>query len=100
MEAYQRRLVWQIASQVDRYREGLIDRRALLANTWGLMTAASLEGSPAFADFYGHWAVIDGEHEMRTEPWALPEWTSDTRLDAAIAGLKAWAEEVGLDPLA
>lgn len=96
MEDWQRRLVGEIPAQVDDYRAGQITTRRLLTNTWGLMTAAGLEGSEDFMGFYEHWTVIDGEDELRTEPWARREWASDDRLDAEVSALRSWAEEVGL----
>ena len=80
MESWQGRLVRQIVEQVDAWERGAVGTSRLLANTEGLMDAASLRGTPSWDAFYLRWTRVDAENELLIELWAPTGSGSTDRL--------------------
>ena len=66
----------------------------LVADLRGLYVEADPHDPRIRAEFEEHWSVLDGENELRTEPWAPVGAASDERLAGAIASFRSWADAV------
>jgi hypothetical protein len=97
MQAWQRKLVAQIAAEVDAHTAGTISTKQLLERSMGLMEAADLKMTSVWDAFQPIWSRVDAEHELLTEPWAPTGSGSQDRLEAAALKLRAWAIAAGRD---
>lgn len=80
--------------QIDSWEQDRIELPVLTKNLYGLLKASEMDASPVGEGFYDRWAELDGETELRTEPWAPPGAASDERLAEIIAGLREYVRNV------
>ena len=91
MEEHQRRIVGQIASEVDEYRAGRRSLQKLVENVQGLFQAAEIRDRDLGEEFYLLWIAVDSELELRTAEWSRGEWIDDDSLSIALTQLQDWA---------
>jgi hypothetical protein len=90
VEPYQRRIMGRVADEIERYRSGQESLDQVLANAWGLFTAADLRDSSEREEFLRLFYALDTEDDLR-QPWMPAGFASDDRLGAALIELEAWA---------
>jgi hypothetical protein len=98
MDEHQRRVWGRVADQLDAYDTGELALGQLISNLQGLLGAADIHDQGLIEQFWDHLTPIDGEHELRTEPWAPPGTASDQRLTQALTDFRAWATTLLKDP--
>ena len=91
MDEHQRRVWGRILERLDDYESGEVGLRKLLADLRGLLDAADLHDQRVINEFRSYFAPLEGEYELRTEPWAPDGLASDERLDEALRDLRGWA---------
>jgi hypothetical protein len=63
-------------------------------NSSGLLDAADLHDQRVIDEFRVYFAPLEGQYELRTEPWAPDGLASDEALDEALRGFREWAVAV------
>lgn len=66
----------------------------LVADLRGLFAEADPKDPKIRAEFEAYWAPIDGEHELRTEPWSRPDLVSEERLAQVLDDFRSWVSSV------
>jgi hypothetical protein len=94
MDEHQHRVWTQIPIEIDHYRNNEMSLERLVANLRGLLDATDLHHQNLVDEFRDRLAPIDGENELRTQPWAPPGSASDDNLDAALTAMRHWALQV------
>ncbi|MCP3976556.1 MAG: hypothetical protein GY720_18875 [bacterium] len=94
MDSHQR-LNWsRMLKRINDYRGGTISLGKLIDDLRGLYDAADIHDGDIRSDFESYWSPIDGEHELRTEPWVPPGLASDERLTELLDEFSRWVGEV------
>jgi hypothetical protein len=90
MDEHQRRLLVDMQSQVRQFRGGELAVDLLAKNLYDISQAPDFATSALWEQFYDLWLPIDGEAELRTEPWAPPGLASDKTLNRALDAFVRW----------
>src|SRR5947209_187360 len=89
----------QMLQRLDDFDAGRVGLGQLVSDLRGLFVAADSHDPRVRSEFEALWGFIDGEHELRTQPWAPPGSASDENLAASLRDLRQWVEQVVLvDP--
>ena len=94
MEDWQRRLIRQIADQIDAHLAGDLSVQRTLTNARGLIDAADVPDKADRRTFELSWLQVDLADEAR-DPDLPPGTFSAEALDAAWLALRTWAIETG-----
>jgi hypothetical protein len=94
MDDHQRGLFGRMLDHIDAYESGRLPLPKLVQDLRGLFDAANPRELSVRDHFEDLWSVIDGESELRTEPWAPPGAADDQRLAATLGALRNWAASV------
>lgn len=94
MEGHQRRVWEQMLRTLDEYEMGTLTLARLVEDLPGYLAAADMKKRDIIDGFWDVFSPIEGEHELRTEPWAPPNSASDERLAEAVRRFRAWATGV------
>ena len=73
---------------VDSLEPGDASLGRLVADLRGLVVEADPHDAQIRSEFEQHWTAIEGQHELRTEPWAPAGSASDERLADALASFR------------
>ncbi len=90
MEDYQRALIKQMAVRLDLYDAGELPLPKLAEDLRGLFEAADPRELSVRDSFDDLWGELDGESELRTEPWAPPHLADDAHLREILHQIRAW----------
>jgi hypothetical protein len=82
------------AGAVNDFRAGGLPLGQLVSDLRGYFVEADPHDSTIRRDFELMWSPLDGEHELRTEPWAPPGAASDQSLSRAVAEFDDWVRQV------
>ena len=95
MDDHQREMWHRMIALVDRYEPGDgIALGKLVSDLRGLFIEADPQDSSTRSEFEIWCAPIDGEHELRTEPWAPAGAANDDRLNEHLAEFRRWVNRV------
>jgi hypothetical protein len=94
VEDYQRALIGRMVDHLDLYASGRTSLPKLVEDLWGLFEASDPHELEIRDSFQWLWADLDGESELRTEPWAPAGAADDDRLARVISELRLWATRV------
>ena len=87
--------MWEaMASEVERFRRGNLSLGKLVADLRGLFVEACPHEPAVRSEFEAMWSEIDGENDLRTQPWAPPGSASDARLDRSLSEFVKWVRGV------
>lgn len=76
------------------FRSGEIALPRLVQELRGWMAASNIHDQALVDEFWIRLSPIDGEAELRTEPWAPAGSPNDERLDSLLADLTFWIDRV------
>ncbi|GLX02999.1 hypothetical protein Misp02_70850 [Microtetraspora sp. NBRC 16547] len=99
MEDYQRALIGRMVERLDLYASGRIPLPKLVDDLRGLFEASDPRELEIRDSFQWLWADLDGECELRTQPWAPAGVADDDRLARVIGDLRLWARRVAAGEL-
>jgi hypothetical protein len=89
------RVMWnRMIERVDGFNIGTDDLGALVRDLRGLFVEADPHDPGTRSDFESYWSPIDGEQELRTEPWTPPGAASDDDLARSLNAFRSWVEGV------
>jgi len=94
VEDYQRALIGRMVEHLDLYASGRTRLPKLLEDLWGLFAASDPRVLEIRDSFQWLWSDLDGECELRTQPWAPAGVADDDRLATVIGELRLWATQV------
>jgi hypothetical protein len=94
VDTHQRAMWESMLTEVDRFRSGDLSLGTLVDDLRGLYVEADPHEPRIRSDFEAVWSRIDGEHELRTEPWAPPGSASDAHLATYLDEFSAWVRSV------
>jgi hypothetical protein len=94
VDAHQRAMWHRMLDEVSHYRIGEVSLARLVDDLRGLFVEADPHDPAIYSDFQTLWACIEGENELRTEPWAPPGSASDANLDRSLSEFVGWVEKV------
>jgi hypothetical protein len=99
MDDHQRAMWYRMLDRIEGYRRGELSLARLVDDLHGLVVEADPH-VPAIRDhFESIWQRLDGELELRTEPWAPPGAANDVALAGYLDDLQSWvATSVLSDP--
>lgn len=80
-----------MVGSIDALRAGDLSLEDLVRNLRGQWEAAAIDDEALSFGFEAVWAPIDGEWELRSEPWSRPELVSEVRLEEALVKFRDWA---------
>lgn len=80
--------------RVEDFRAGRVDLATLVSDLRGLFVEADPHNPVVRAEFEMMWSPIDGEYELRSEPWAPPGLASDGHLRAGLDNFCRWVHRV------
>ena len=80
--------------EVDRFRSGDLPLARLVDDLRGLYVEADPHEPHVRSEFEVLWSRLDGENELRTEPWAPHGAASDTNLASYLDEFTAWVRSV------
>jgi hypothetical protein len=87
--------MWQrMLDRIASFRAGEAALSQLVSDLRGLMVEANPHDPAVRDEFEEHWAPIDGELELRTEPGAPPGAASDVDLARYLDDLQAWVAQL------
>lgn len=79
---------------VAEFRTGEFSLGVLVDSLRGLFVAADPHDMALRSEFESVWAPLDGEHELRTEPWAPPGLASDEALANHLEAFETFVRQV------
>ena len=83
--------MWEcMLREVDGFRAGHLPLGKLVADLRGLFVEADPHDQGIRSEFEAVWGVIEGEHELRTEPWAPAGSASDANLARSLDEFTVW----------
>jgi hypothetical protein len=87
--------MWQrMITETERCGSGDLSLGELLTELRGLYVEADPHDPALRSDFEEAWGRIEGEHELRTEPWAPAGSARDENLAAALSRFREWVQRV------
>jgi hypothetical protein len=93
VDGHQRRMWVAMLDATTEFRKERGDLGALVSDLRGLFVEADPHEGQLRSDFESVWAPLDGEHELRTEPWA-PGRASDEALAGHLDDFEAFVRRV------
>ncbi|MEU6426689.1 hypothetical protein ABZ860_12380 [Microbispora sp. NPDC046973] len=99
MEDYQRALIGRMVELLDLYASGRTSLPKLVEDLWALFAASDPRELEIRDSFHWLWSDLDGECELRTQPWAPAGVADDDRLAGVIGELRLWAVQVAAGEL-
>ncbi|GAA1264064.1 hypothetical protein Psi02_76410 [Planotetraspora silvatica] len=94
MGDYQRALIGRMVEYLDLYASGQTPLSKLVEDLWGLFEVSDPGELEIRDSFQRLWSDLDGECELRTQPWAPAGVADDDRLASVISELRMWATQV------
>lgn len=94
MDQHQRRVWGRMLERLDDHESGDVGLGKLLVDLRGLLDAADLHNRRVIDEFWLYFAPLEGEYELRTEPWAPPGLAGDEALEEALRSFREWAVAV------
>jgi hypothetical protein len=90
VDEHQRRVWGRMVEVLDTYDAGDISLHKLVSDLQGLLGASDLHDPSVVSEFWEHFSKIEGEVELRTEPWAPPGLSTDESLRRALSEYRTW----------
>lgn len=79
---------------VEDYRTGRLPLGRLVSDLRGFFVEAGPHDQVTRNRFEEMWSPLDGQWELRSEPWAPPGAASDEALTSALVEFTAWVRDV------
>ena len=90
MDEHQRAMWSRMLDLIERYRRDEVSLGRLVDDLRGLVVEADPHDPGIRDHFELAWSRLEGELELRTEPWAPPGAASDRSLETYLADLQSW----------
>jgi hypothetical protein len=94
MDSHQRAMWNEMIERVSDFKIGRDDLGTLVRDLRGLFIEADPHDPDIRSEFEAYWSPIDGEHELRTEPWSPPGGANDAALARSLSAFGSWVAGV------
>ena len=98
VDDHQRQKWQRMLGVIDDFETGTIDLGKAVEHLRGLYVEADPHDPDVRFGFETVWSAIDGENELRTEPWASPGSSTEQSLRAALDAFRRFAQTLLATP--